>query len=424
MFAAILVGGLEIGLRAFPAELIPISWLKRFQSDLRVEIAQRLALPNETQMWTLPRDDGGPPLKLYQPNVRTEQKFAAAETSDVTHDAQGFCNPPRDSYDRPTIDVFVMGDSFADCIAANPEATWMSRIGQLTGLTVYNLGRGGIGPYDYLQIFKYFGLPKKPSVALMNIYEGNDLRDASRYHEYVDSGQDGDYANAADRFEPEIDYRRLLDNPLGRHSYLANLGLVAIGKAYDGVGKILSRAAGELPKDVDFRYELRFADGAVVPFNIQNADQSEVRYAGRLQRGEVQLSAFDEALERFVALGREHHFEPVVSYSPSAYTAYAEFVAFEDGALSKLMPWFSGRQRDYLRQKTAELGIAFIDLTPALQSAAHRLQDKELLYYPANVHYSPAGHRVVGEALGRAIGELQYPKPSARDGSGDPQTGP
>src|SRR5919106_909054 len=110
VFVGILLGGFEIGLRAFPAELIPVGWLKRFRSDLRAEIAQRLALPNERQMWELPRDDDGPPLKLYRPHVRTQQAFSVSERSDVTRDAQGFCNPPRDRYDRPAIDVVVLGD--------------------------------------------------------------------------------------------------------------------------------------------------------------------------------------------------------------------------------------------------------------------------------------------------------------------------
>jgi hypothetical protein len=118
-------------LRAFLAELIPVDWLKRFQSNLRLEIAERLALPNQRQMWELPRDDGGLPLQLYKGKTRTKQQFAANETSDVTRDAQGCCNPPRDSYDRPQIAVIIMGDSFTLCVAVAPDASWMSRIGQL-----------------------------------------------------------------------------------------------------------------------------------------------------------------------------------------------------------------------------------------------------------------------------------------------------
>ena len=46
----------------------------------------------------------------------------------------------------------------------------MSRIGRPTGLSVYNLGKGGIGPYEYLQIFLHFGLPKHPRIVVMSIW--------------------------------------------------------------------------------------------------------------------------------------------------------------------------------------------------------------------------------------------------------------
>lgn len=417
VFAGILLGGLEAGLRIFPGELIPMSWLKRFQSDLRVEIAERLALPNESQMWELPRDDDGPPLQLYRANAHTEQAFSAEARSDVTRDAQGFCNPPRDRYDRATIDVVVLGDSFAECIAADPAATWASRIGELSGLSVYNLGKGGIGPYDYLQIFRHFGLPKSPKIVVMSVYEGNDLRDAVRHHDHIAAVRSGGsgYADAADRFEPEIDYEALLDKPFVRRSYALNVGAVALGKAREGIGNAVARAAGNKRERIDFRYELRF-DDAIVPFNVQNADHAEVRYALRLRRGEVELSAWDAALERFVALGHEHDFVPVVAYAPSAYTAYADFVAFEDEALATLMPWFSATQRAWLRDKAEALEVAFLDLTHPLRDGARRLQAEDLLYHPAHVHYTPSGHRLVGDALAAAIEELRDQPGGGGDG--------
>jgi hypothetical protein len=177
---------------------------------------------------------------------------------------------------------------------------------------------------------------KPQKIALMNINEGNYLRDAVRYYAYLNPDRHDRYARVSNRFKPELDYRALLDNSIGRHSYLANLGLVGVRKTCEGNDHAISRAAGGRPAHTDFHYELRFADGAIVPFNVQNAEQSEVRYADRLWRGDVQLSAFDEALERFGALGRERHFQPIVSYAPSAYTAYADFVAFDDHALSNL----------------------------------------------------------------------------------------
>ena len=102
VFAAILLLGLEIGLRAFPGELIPLTYLKRFQKDVRLEIAQRLLLRNESQMRVLERDDDGPTLKLFKPDTLIHYDFKARnEKGDTRLDAQGFCNPPRDRRRRP-----------------------------------------------------------------------------------------------------------------------------------------------------------------------------------------------------------------------------------------------------------------------------------------------------------------------------------
>lgn len=38
-----------------------------------------------------------------------------------------------------------------------------------------------------------------------------------------------------------------------------------------------------------------------------------------------------------------------------------------------------------------------------LQAAARALQDKTLLYYPSNVHFTEAGNRVVAEGLAPVI---------------------
>ena len=54
-------------------------------------------------------------------------------------------------------------------------------------------------------------------------------------------------------------------------------------------------------------------------------------------------------------------------------------------------------------RKAGELGFVFVDLIPPLQKAAAELQDRELLYNPANVHWTIKGNRVVAEALARAI---------------------
>ncbi len=110
---------------------------------------------------------------------------AAGEQATVRLDSQGFCNPPRDAYERPTIEWLALGDSFTECLVTDPQSTWPSQLGEIAGRSIYSLGRGGIGPYEYLQLLRHFGLPKQPRVVIMNVYEGNDLRDSLRYQETV-----------------------------------------------------------------------------------------------------------------------------------------------------------------------------------------------------------------------------------------------
>jgi hypothetical protein len=404
VFIAIILAGLEIGLRSFP-ELIPLTLLKRFHSELRLAIAEERSLWNMGQMVEIPRDDEGPALLVPKGGSRIAYDFGGSESGVMVMDDQGFCNPPQDSYERRQIDLIAIGDSFTWCVVLDAESGWSSQLGAITGLSVYSLGRGGIGPYDYLQILGHFGLKKDPKYVVMNFYEGNDVRDSDRYWQHVNAAREGQvlFTSAGDRSENELDYERLLGFPVIKRSYAINFSLAVFGKLYEGVVKALRRMqGGDVKEKVDFRYRLDFA-GASMPFNVQNADESEVRYAHKLKRGEVDFSVVDGALAAFVALGKTHGFNPIVSYSPSAHTAYLDFVEFADESLTDLMAWFSETQRAYLAGKADELGFQFVDLTPAMQRAARELQDTELLYHPINVHYTVKGNRVAAEALARAL---------------------
>jgi hypothetical protein len=410
VFVAISMSCLEVALRAAPGAFVPLGMLKHFRAEPRLEIAERLGLNNLSQVHELPRDDDGPALWLPKPNAPVS--FPTAQGMGMARmDPQGFCNAPRDSYERERIELFALGDSFTACLVEDMTATWTSQLGQESGLAVYNLGRGGIGPYEYLQILKSYGLAKRPRYVVMNFYEGNDLRDADRYQQVAAQNRAGErsLAVAHDRDEAPFDFQAWLDNPLGRRSYAVNLAAVALGQGIDAVRKAVGRLTGSAPANetVEFRYDFHFDDGTRMPFNVENSDQSEVRYARKLRDGLVSLDSLDGALERYAALAREHGFTPVLSYTPSAYTAYAPFVRFQDPELAELMPWFHAEQRRYLKERSRELGLVFVDLTPALQDAARERQTSDMLYDPANVHCTTSGHRVQAQALARAIAALE-----------------
>jgi len=421
---AITMGGLEIGFRLAPG-LIPEDLLQRFDRGLRIEIASRRYLPNESQTWNLERDDGGPPLKLFQPFSRIKFHFEdTGQDGVMVMDAQGFCNAPSDDYAPAKIDLIALGDSFTMCFPTDPTLTWPSVLGHLLGRPIYSLARGGYGPYEYVQILKRFGLAKKPDVVVMQIYAGNDLRDAVRYHEYADASpqEKARFPERAGWQLVGVDHFPFLENWVGRHSYAYNALVTSLALGISAAKQLADDWLSDGPsRRVNFRYSLKFPDGAVA-MNVGNHDKDEVRTARDLRAGVIRLDAFDGALATFAALARSYGFRPIVSYVPSAYTAYAEFVAFEDPALQELMPWFHVAQRDYLTVKARELGVEFLDLTPAMQARARELLGKELLYYPINVHCTPAGYRLTAETVAArlrqevsALGGM--PAPAAADGS-------
>ncbi len=393
--------GMEIGFRLAPG-LIPESLLKRFETHVRLEIAQRRFLPNESQTWMPTRSDGGPPIKLFQPHSEIAWDFPdTGERGRTRMDDLGFCNAPADDPNRDHIAIIAVGDSFTACHAPAPAESWPSLLGRALGTSAYNLGRGGYGPYEYLELLRLFALAKHPEYVVMQIYEGNDLRDAARYYDYV-AASPAERRLFLDRagwnpirFEPA----RWLDNPIGRHSYAYDFAVVGSAVA---ASSLLDSVAREPGRNIDFRYALNLPSGRVA-MNTQNNDRDEVRSARDLAAGRLSPSLYDGALDGFAALAREHGFVPILAYAPTAYTAYAELVEFADPGLTDLMTAFSVAQREHLRVRAATDGLVFVDLTPLLQAAARDPNQRELLYFPINVHYAPAGQRVVADAIAAAI---------------------
>ncbi len=407
---------IEIGLRLLP-QAVPLPLLVYFAEQPRSEIAQRRNLPTQWGTVAVERDDGGPELRIFKPF--TSMSLPGHEDLTVTMDQIGFCNPPSVAYETAQFDLIALGDSFTTCHGVRPEEMWSTQLAQLTGLTVYNLGRGKTGIHEHLQILKKFGLDKSPRIVLMNLYEGNDLRDATIYYYYrLKHGQTNVGEAAPDASQPAFGLTGLLQN----YSYTYNLAAAFQKYETANNNETVERtdpfllAVEALPgqylaglDQINFVYRVKLKDKTMT-LNRKNADADEVLMA-RLLRDQALdpgvLQSIEEALRSFVALSKAHGFVPVVSYSPSAHTAYADSIIYEDASLEELMPWFSQEQRTFFKTKGEELGYQFIDLTPALQAAAQANGSEDLLYSRADLHFTPRGHRIAAEALSRALQELK-----------------
>lgn len=400
----ILTAGVELSLRILP-QVIPLPLLQHFQPDLRTRIAEDRGLPTTRAAEAVERDDGGPLLRKFRPETEVNWTFhdEGAIQSIVTDD-MGFCNPPAASYDRVPIDVIAIGDSFTWCHTVPPATSWPAVLAGLSGRSVYNLGTPAIGLYEYLVILRRFGLSRQPRVVVMNVYEGNDLRDAMRYWAY---------RNGRPETPVERDCSGWACRALGSRSYVYNLAVAvhieylqpmfaARGPAVDAAFEAVDT------DDLSFYYALDFG-GEPVPFNLRNADRDEIAVATAMAQGDLSPELFDEALEAFVSLAATHDFVPVVAYTPSAHTAYADYVRFEDPDLAPLMAGMSTTLRDYFRASAERLDYFFLDLTGPLREAVAAQgpeRARQLLYGPVSIHYSVQGHRRVAEAMAEFLDRL------------------
>ena len=395
---AVFVAALEVGLRLVPAA-IPLAVLQHFEQGLRSHIASRRKLSTKKDTVLVPRDDGGPAdrMWIYRPEAEIHYDFDEPRiVPRIRVDKQGFCNPDPAAYnDTPSFDVVVVGDSFSWCLAVEPSDAWPARFEALTGLTTYNLGQPGRGLYEYLQLLKNRGLRKSPRIVVMNVYEGNDFRDAFFFHK-ARTERGSAVARQTCPFDSAMvcDLLEHANNSfLGRHSYAYNL--LAAGA--------WQLAASADKNEIDFRYQVTFSDGSRVEMNSTNADRDEVEFAHRLEDGRLDLTLFDTALAEFRDLAEQWGFVPVLLYTPSAYSAYEGMTTFDDPNIERTMRNYSNSLRRYFAAKARELGFRYLDLTPRLAAAARASSADDLLYFRTNVHFTQSGHRTVATQLAELV---------------------
>lgn len=374
---------LEVAFRIVPI-LMPTRVLLYTEPDVRRKLAKG-RFSTTSEMVAVERDDGGPVMRVWKPEAVMRYPWLddIGAVQEVQMDKQGFANPPGRYVDQ--IDIIAIGDSFTFAHAIDPKDAWAVRLGPLLGRTSYNLGLAGNGLYEYLQFLKAFGLSRKPKVVVMNVYEGNDLRDAVAFHRAV-AGQ-----GEMDELQSEGWHGSFL----ARNSYAYNFVRGTISYLAD------RSEQKEAEEAIDFEFTI-----GTIPFNKGQGARDEPAFAVWQQQGRYGFELFDRALEDFVALGKEHGFTPIVAYSPWAHAVY-EQVTFNDPAIRKTMAAFSHEQRAYFVAKAQELGFTFLDLEPALRAAAGEPTTKNLLYYPRTIHYSARGHEVVAEAIAEAIRKLR-----------------
>jgi hypothetical protein len=329
----------------------------------------------------------------------------------LTTDPDGFRNPEG----AGTEAVAALGDSFTDALTVPVERAWPARLQAELGLPVRNYGTAGFGPLQELEVLRRHVLPRRPRLAVLAFFAGNDLVDA----ELFDARRRGLEApplppgwpikDVVARFD-EL-YTHSLFSGVARALREPRLPRVEERDAGDGAhpdvytlpeaGPAFDRGLFTVPAGGT---RLRFA--LLPPYlNVLRFTRRELeaRRGWTLTRGAV--LEMDQLL-------RGRGGELVVMYVPSKSQVYLPLIAAalppaeREAALRHLVPAnppaFAAvyRHRGALAELLAELcaaeGIAFLDVTPALEAVVRGGRNA---YFPDDSHWNTAGHAVAAREL-------------------------
>ncbi|HKY41654.1 MAG TPA: hypothetical protein VJM50_01060 [Pyrinomonadaceae bacterium] len=278
---------------------------------------------------------------------------------DYRTDGNGFRNS---AVHEPVADVVFVGDSFTEAVEVSEGDTFVRRVGNATGLSVVNLGRGGYGPQQEFIVLQKYGLAYSPRFVIWQLFEGNDLPDAEHF--------------AVWKKNPQHSTTSIQDRYFA-HSFITKL-------------LTKTRVADRTTPWITFNY----SDGtaARIPLNyIYEPSQPE------------QIPAGMEETNRTVQMVHEfcqtHRIRLMILFIPTMIRVMRPYVTFErkeDETRHLGQP----SNKDFSRrvaEECARVGCSFIDSFAALRQAA--AIDNRQLYIFGDEHLDIRGHEVIAQLV-------------------------
>lgn len=283
---------------------------------------------------------------------------------DVAYDRNGF----RNDEDYTQADVVAIGDSFVEGAETPRDLTAVAEMSRLLGVRVANLGQSSYGPQQELVVLERYGVPLSPRAVVWFFFGGNDLSDVDAY-EWGRSHLG----------------ELLALRSLGSRSFTHN-ALLAIAH--------LTTPARREPSTTARRHAARFrrADGNT---EVIYLDAPEAPWQPR------QWSVASATLAAARDASRRVNADFLVVYIPRKLRVYQGFLQAEPGAFAQ--NWQMNNLPAVMAGWCNDNGIAFLDSTVPLRAAAAA---GESVYLPDDVHWNPAGHRIVAAAVSRRLREM------------------
>ncbi len=280
---------------------------------------------------------------------------------DVTYDGNGF----RNARDLDSATVVLIGDSFLEWSNVAQPDLLGSVLEQRLQVPVANLGQAGYGPRQERIVLSRFGLPLRPKIVVWAFFEGNDLSDLSRYEAWI------------------ADWPRIRSELGGfaERSFLGNAWRTVRGLA-------ARRTTSDGPAAV--RRACRIQSGAAkdssVYFAYPGIPLTEPVLANLAKAEGLVAEAQTEALQHGARL--------VLMFIPTKFRVYGELCSYAPDADPR--SWVVNDMPQRLAAWAQSIDLPFLDLTPALRSAA---MNGPLVYFVDDGHWTPRGHAVAADTL-------------------------
>jgi PAS domain-containing protein len=306
-----------------------------------------------------------------------------AEPFELKYDRNGF----RNDNDLTNAEIAVIGDSYVESPMLPGSMLATTRLAELTQRTVVNLGQSGYGPQQELAVLKRYGLPLHPKSVVWVFFEGNDLLDAHEYAKMVSFLKSNWNA---------------IDTAWDR-SFIRN-ALFWLTKAVRGcvpVEAARERTAHAAVMDTEGRKHWLY---------VRGRSQSASLTKEELETLKTSVVAIEEAYRLVKNEGARF----VVVFATTAFRVYHDIADFKEAG-EDTSRWDLNDLPDRLRKMISEISpdIEYLDLTPALKSAARK---NVLVFLPDDTHWSGEGHQVVAETLSHALAggtKIYAEKPSS-----------
>jgi len=323
------------------------------------------------------------------------------------HDADGF----RNQAVPDAAEIIAIGDSMTYGVSATRQGSWPHRLAGMLKRPVYNMGLGGYGPLQYLQLVRDKAGRLAPKLVVVALYVGNDLIDA------YDTAHDLDHwrswrkstriagGKSATAIALEAEPQRIagdLRGWLARNSMFYSVLRATVLVRFSATEReFLAR---------------RNVGGVWIPWTDPERPAIKTIFAPELFR--TSLDPADARVSEGLAITKDALIEIgaetkrlgarlLVVLIPTKGRVYCPYMKATGAALAPAFAWeceTESKVMDAIASHLVRAGIAHIDVTNALQSyvASH------VAIYPdhSDDHPTATGYGVIAGEVAKAVAPL------------------